>query len=50
MLTDYILALLKNEKPLSDLKEICLSQLMDFLKKGTYNLMKKKGEKNAQTL
>lgn len=36
VLADYVLALLKHDKSTPDLKELCTSQLVDFLKEGKF--------------
>lgn len=36
MLADYIIALLKHDKENDELKELCVSQLDDFLQQGTF--------------
>ncbi|KNC98627.1 uncharacterized protein SPPG_06309 [Spizellomyces punctatus DAOM BR117] len=35
VLADYVIALLKHDKPIADLKALCISQLDDFLKEAT---------------
>jgi hypothetical protein len=37
MLADYIVALLKHDKPPAELKAVCLEQLADFLGPSMFN-------------